>query len=308
MVQQKLLNNAITIDEDGRITLGALTVTDVFEIKGINPTNISPGDVLSSETSAYIDSENALFELISLKSSAFASGIVLTEVSDSATVTNKWGIYAASTDLGDGGLAFTVGANKNATSNPTVVAFDVYGCVIFQNTVDSAGAFRIFDKDNTLTLAVDTILNKTTVRKFSVVDQIEFDSQTLTSVSIGASDNDKLVTQGYVDDLIAAERKVTTVNDATYTILNTDKIIHVTYTATGAVTLTLPVASTVYNSADNTSIIYDIKDGGLNALNFNITIQGQSGATIDGAASVVLNTNGEGVSLYTDGTNWFRRP
>ena len=75
-------------------------------------------------------------------------------------------------------------------------------------------------------------------------------------------------------------------------------ILNVTYTATGAVAITLD-ASVL---AKNTKII--IKDTGGNASANNITITPDSG-TIDGAANIVLSTDYESITLFTDGVNFF---
>jgi len=93
---------------------------------------------------------------------------------------------------------------------------------------------------------------------------------------------------------------ITTVNAATYDLLVTDYILHVTYTPTGAVTsLTLPTAQCV----SGRTIL--IKDAGGNAGTNNITIDTQGSETIDGAAIYTLNTDYEAISLYSDGSNWF---
>ena len=93
---------------------------------------------------------------------------------------------------------------------------------------------------------------------------------------------------------------VTTVNAATYDLLVTDYICHVTYTGTGAVTsFTLPTAQTV----SGRTII--IKDAGGNAGTNNITIDTEGAETIDGAGTLVINSDYSSVSLYSDGSNWF---
>jgi len=99
---------------------------------------------------------------------------------------------------------------------------------------------------------------------------------------------------------VAGRTNVTTLNAATYSTLAEDHIIHVTYTATAAVTaLTLPTAQT------KSGRLIIVKDAAGNAATNNITIDTQGSETIDGAATYVINTNYGKVTLYSDGSNWY---
>jgi len=105
---------------------------------------------------------------------------------------------------------------------------------------------------------------------------------------------------GNVTFLSPAYTRITTVNVATYDLLMTDRIVHVIYTTTAAVTsLTLPTAQTLRGRK------ITIKDAGGAAAANNITIDTEGAETIDGAATLVINVNYNFVSLYSDGTNWF---
>jgi hypothetical protein len=93
---------------------------------------------------------------------------------------------------------------------------------------------------------------------------------------------------------------VTTVNSATYDLLVTDTILHVTYTGTGAVTsLTLPTAQTTNGR------FIRVKDAGGSASINNITIDTEGSETIDGEDTFEISTDYQDVALYSDGSNWY---
>jgi hypothetical protein len=91
---------------------------------------------------------------------------------------------------------------------------------------------------------------------------------------------------------------VTTVAAATYSLLPTDYILAVGYTVTGSVAITIPTAQCVSGR------IIEIKDSGGNASTNNITVTPQA-ETIDGDATLIISTNYNSASLYSDGNNWF---
>lgn len=94
---------------------------------------------------------------------------------------------------------------------------------------------------------------------------------------------------------------VTTLNAATLTLGEVHAFIAVTYTATGAVTITLPSATSSWNSTDNVGRTYEIADCGANASVNNITINRAGTDTIisnvTGGTSVVINGNGDTIKI-----------
>tara|TARA_R110000796_G_scaffold167313_3_gene284195 strand:- start:344 stop:1897 length:1554 start_codon:yes stop_codon:yes gene_type:complete len=101
------------------------------------------------------------------------------------------------------------------------------------------------------------------------------------------------------DTVLSTPTAVTTVNAATYDLLTADKVVHVTYTTTGAAAITLPTAQAVSGRT------ITIKDGGGNASVNNITIDTEGSETIDGATTLIILVDYTSVTLYSDGTNWF---
>ena len=102
--------------------------------------------------------------------------------------------------------------------------------------------------------------------------------------------------------LIGRSSDVTIVAGATYTVLSTDQLIHTTYTPTGPITSILIPTSLMTKGREIT-----IKDGGGNASVNNITVETEGAETIDGESNLVMNSNYDSSTLYSDGSNWFNR-
>lgn len=88
---------------------------------------------------------------------------------------------------------------------------------------------------------------------------------------------------------------------ASYTVGTDSKAAFyvVNYTDTGTVSFILDTDVVV----DGRIIV--VKDGQLNAGTNNITISTEGAETIDESETYVMDTNGESVTLLSDGTNWF---
>jgi len=65
-----------------------------------------------------------------------------------------------------------------------------------------------------------------------------------------------------------------------------------------------PITITLGNTSTIIGFEIVIKDFGVAAVTNNITIVGQSGQTIDGASSYIIDTPRETVRVLCDGTNW----
>lgn len=105
-------------------------------------------------------------------------------------------------------------------------------------------------------------------------------------------------------------KKVTAHNAATLTLNRTHSIVTEAYTATGAVTYTLPSASSMWDSVNSRGKMFTIQDIGYNAGTNNITINRAGSDTIacsTGAAatSAVINTNNGGLQIVaTSASTW----
>lgn len=118
-----------------------------------------------------------------------------------------------------------------------------------------------------------------------------------------SEDTNKLI----IDLKGAVGYKVTEVNAATYTIQLNDHTIAVDYTATGAVTITLPAASDAFNGTEGLRFL--IKDTGVNSGTNNITINRAGSDTIitttSGNTSATISANGNAFWIQAkDSSTW----
>lgn len=104
-----------------------------------------------------------------------------------------------------------------------------------------------------------------------------------------------------VDQVPSSEKYVMqTVSAATATVNAHTLFVAVAYTATGAVTVTMPAIASCPPGRR-----YIIKDTGSNANTNNITIATPSSETIDGAATLAITADDGVATLLNDGSNWF---
>ena len=104
-------------------------------------------------------------------------------------------------------------------------------------------------------------------------------------------------------------RDITTLAAATLTLGASHDLIAVTYTGTGAVTITLPSATSSWNSTNNIGRSYEIKDAGANASVNNITINRAGADTIitdiTGDTSATINGDGDALIITAiSATTW----
>jgi len=97
---------------------------------------------------------------------------------------------------------------------------------------------------------------------------------------------------------VPGQTDIKATGDAAYTILDNDgyRTIVTDTTMTAARTVTLPTA------ADNTDRIITIKKTDSGA--FTLTVDGEGAETIDGAATMLLSSQYDSITVQSNGTNW----
>lgn len=158
---------------------------------------------------------------------------------------------------------------NNANFTGAIAITPVFDCTIYNSTFSST---------------VSIVASKNLTLDSRTLHNLNAQSPTLTGMTVYAP----------------VSKNITIVDSATYDVLTGDDILHVTYTSTSAVTsLTLPTAQC---TKGRTLVIKDA--GGLSGTN-SITIDTEGAETIDGEATVVINSNYSSINLYSDGSNWF---
>jgi hypothetical protein len=113
---------------------------------------------------------------------------------------------------------------------------------------------------------------------------------------IGGIDGIQLVVYG---GIVLNGDSLVDVDSSTYTVKESDLVLLVSYTSTGACTITIPSSQILTKR----KII--IKDSGGLAGTNNITIATEGSETIDGSATLVIDGNYESATIVSDGTNLF---
>jgi hypothetical protein len=145
---------------------------------------------------------------------------------------------------------------------------------------------------------------------------ISLDFQNLTPAGAVAEDADlvaiyddsagsmRSVTRAQFLDGLSTKYTRTEVAVAAYNALVTDEIIGVTYTTTGACTITLPQIAAL-GTTNNHKEFTIVDEGGNSSLN-NITVNVNATDTVLGEPSIVLHADYSSITLYSDGsTGWF---
>ena len=163
--------------------------------------------------------------------------------------------------------------------------------------------------DILITNATQTVTNKTIIGSTNSVEAVQLRT---TGGAVGVASTAPTI----ADQILATTSTTvatwqslnriyarTVVSSATYTLTSADHIIAVTFTATGAVILTLPQISTLGGS---NKVLYIIKDEGNNAGSNSITINRSATDTINASTSITISTNSDVLRLYNDGVSaWF---
>ena len=199
-----------------------------------------------------------------------------TSIGTSITL-NSWG-YPES-----GGVTITLFRDQSKAIK--IVAKNAAGATIY--TADNIPAVASFDSTSSAKLtAIEALADVT-------------DATNVASAGAYMIDGSAAMTGDLTFDGGSYMRNVATVDAATYDLTETDDILHVTYTGTGTVAISL---LTDYLEAGR---VITIKDAGGNASTYNITVTGEGGELIDGATSLTISTDYSAVDLYSNGTAWY---
>jgi hypothetical protein len=166
------------------------------------------------------------------------------------------------------------------------------------------GTFRIFSSlDSTAKLAHD-LSNVSTATTRTVVAQDAPMTHLTTTQYTDLTDAGDSTLHYHASDRLETNiirAGVTTVSSATHTVVLANQVVHVTYTTTGAVTVTIDSDNAVNGRR------FWIKDAGFNASVNNITVLTEGSETIEGETSGLMVLDGESWEIYSDGTNFFVR-
>lgn len=262
---------------------------DTFE-ESIDPDG-DPGTILAGTITEYVAdagttfTTKAIFAVPNLYSTATGITAGTTQTQAGATqLTAEWNNVTTVAVANDGvklptavaGLSITI---KNTGAN-TAKVYPFLGDFIDDELVNVA-----------VTIAVEQEITFRCIS--STVWESNIENITVTSITTGT-----LTTTGRT--ILGAGQKVarTATSTTPYTVLVSDYYIAIDCSG-GAKTAVLPAAATV-----GAGTVYIFKDVTGNAAANNITIDGSGAETIDGAATLVMNTNYQSVTLISNGTNW----
>jgi hypothetical protein len=222
------------------------------------------------------------------------------------------------TSTSDTGSVFVAGIA--ATSNPTLVTvgesvFSAGDIILISNTKTNNGIYEVKSHTSNL-LTINGVGTVATTEDFS---NNQFSAGTafaiLTKINVAILQADisgewvmgkgstTPITKNRINITANKNYNRTEVTGSSYSILDTDHIVAVKYTATGAVTLTLPAIS----SLSGGKLCVKIVDEGANASVNNITINRSGSDTILGSdTSYTMSENAKTITMYSDGTSkWF---
>lgn len=268
---------------------------------------VSSGSVISNETvGAYrlftyhaglnVWFNGALYEIDSVDISVYPHAVTMTaSVGTAANV-----VAASATDVSTG--ADTIAKTSHGLNNGCLLQYTA-GTASIGGLTSGAYYWVVNRTANNFQLAlteggatIDLTSTGTGNQTFKTILETRFSSNSYARNT--AQDGHRLEPTGASLILSTAEdRKVTTVANIDHTASSASGIILYTSLSTGR-TVTLPTAKTCKGK----EIV--IKDGSGQAGTHNITIDGNSDETIDGAATNVISTNYGVRTVKSTGTGW----
>ncbi len=149
-----------------------------------------------------------------------------------------------------------------------------------------------------ITVLPDLVTPATATDGIVTYDSSKDEGARITEIKFSNDDGEYLNGKGGWGAL-SGDPTVTTVSASTHSLALTDNILHVTYSATGACTITWPTAQMVSGR------LIRIKDAGGDASSNNITLATEGSQTVDGESTYVMNLDYSCLTVYCDGSNLF---
>lgn len=209
-------------------------------------------------------------------------GLDLQMLESSGLITKGWGVYQRTANA-DNYFA----GNTGIGGEPNDERLRVY-----RNDSSDTPSVRV-EQDGTGDATLTFLL--TGGQAYSVgIDNSDADKWRVRPAAVVASDDGIAVhNNGVFEFKNALQATITEVS--VNTTLTDDHHTVIVDTSGGARVITLPTASSA------SGIIYNIKRHGAS----NVTVDGNGAETIDGAANTVLSTDLDGVTVQSDGTEWW---
>ena len=287
-------NRAVVSDGSGEVVASTTTDTEIGYVNGV--TSAIQTQIDAKASSSDLTTHAALTTSHGVTGDIVGTGgaqTLLTKTLDLPAITTG----AILTNQAYLNFRESGGVNYIGFKAPAALA----GNVDFILPTGDGSAGEVLQTDGAANLSWDAaLLASTATTKGDIYAATA--SATITRLGVGTNGQVLTAASGQATGMEWATPSASTANltvyseTTTYTVLVTDDLI-LCDTSGGAFTITLPTA--VGNTGKQFKIKYT-DSGFANAL----TVDGDGTETIDGSTTTTLNTEGETLTIVSDGTNW----